>query len=277
VVFGHSYGPKLGFVNLPFLIFCCRGGTTTDPRTFLPNMNYVKFSENTSTAVGHQLLPKTGKTATPIRRLYRHFSAASLGVSTKNLRKSLRGGKKDEAPKIPGRKGGETAADAPTRKNDNIPKLPQRTTSTRQENHAPSEATVQKRSQPLNKKQELTLEEVFSEYDLIVGLHESSSSLKALITSEGNETEQPKGVEPVEDPSLQALETVPTSTDTLAPVLPKFPGRGKPQAHRAPPRRKAPIRRGLPKQTHFKDMQQFFSSYEKIVDPEFNGESLTGW
>jgi hypothetical protein len=60
-------------------------------------------------------------------------------------------------------------------------------------NHAPSEPNTHGRSLSSNKKKELTLEEVISEYDRILNLRGSCSSLNAVIGVEESETKEATG------------------------------------------------------------------------------------
>jgi hypothetical protein len=254
----------------------------------------------TSTTNGNQLSSKTSnegetihvdspiKKETPIQRLYRqhYLSASSLGFSTRNILKSSRGGKKDEAPKLPERK--EELA-----------------TSTGEENQAPHDLEVLNRTLP-PKKKERTLEEVFSEYDRIVNLQASHSSLRAVIGAKESETEEPKEDKTVEEaddvsseesetkepkvdktvekaddvssvPPTQAFETVPASTDILAPLV-ELSRRG---TDRVPPLRgsnlrdvntsrgRVPVRAGLEKQATFKGMQHFSAPTTKSCHLSF--------
>jgi hypothetical protein len=129
---------------------------------------------------------------------------------------------------------GKEADNVPTRKNDKIPKLPERkedrsmvdaaSTSSRQGNHEILTWTNPKRN--LSFKKEITaLNEISSEHDRITGLYVSRSSLETVInTEQGSGMEKETGVEPESAVSFllslqQPLETELTSIDNSSPLV----------------------------------------------------------
>jgi hypothetical protein len=143
---------------------------------------------------------------------------------------------------------GKEADNVPTRKNDKMSKLPERKedryTSSRQGDNEMLSCKAPKRKITFNKKELTDLEEVFSEYDRITGLHVSRSSLETVINMEhGSGMEKQTGIEPesavcslVPVSPQQLLETELISIDTSSPLV-KAPHRGNTHACRAPPSR----------------------------------------